>query len=156
MSEKKKKFDLQKTKESMHKVWTRVWSTVASNPKVVLACVFISLATLAGTLILVFQLRNSSPETKGMCRQQVYVTKRKIKSCLIYNRYQGAHVTPFDEAQICFALHFFSCVCLITLYTSTVWIRKRFVQCFHYFTLYRYIVGLGAFTNFAYVRNYSK
>ena len=152
MSEKKKKFDLQKTKESMHNVWTRVWSTVASNRKVVLACVLMLLVTLAGTLILVFQLRNSSSETKGMCRQQVYVTKRKIKSCLIYkiaviSRYQRAHVTPFDEAQICFALHFFSCVCLITPYTSTVWIRKCFV---------RYNVFIIAFTNFAYVRNYSK
>ena len=59
MSQTKKKFDL------MH-LWTGVWSKVASNPKLSLACVFMLVVISAGAVILVFQLRSTSPENKGM------------------------------------------------------------------------------------------
>ena len=54
-----------------------VWSKNASNPKLSLACGFMLLFFLVGILILVIQLRSTSPEIKGMCTTTVCVQQGK-------------------------------------------------------------------------------
>ena len=74
-----------------------VWNKLASNRKLLLACGFLFLVILAGTLIRVFQLRNTSPETKGMCKQQLYVFNKAKKIIFIL---KPSVIRPHPEATL--------------------------------------------------------